>query len=83
MRHDLRGTRQLQRAPALLPLLVAVALPSAWGASTMARHRYVSWHRFVQQARAARLWPGSTGSAARPVLPVLPAQQGPVTAADD
>ncbi|MFI8825221.1 ABC transporter ATP-binding protein [Streptomyces sp. NPDC053431] len=41
--------------PVLLPLLVAMALPSAWGALTMARHRYVSWHRFVQHARAAKL----------------------------
>ncbi|MFE7550229.1 ATP-binding cassette domain-containing protein [Streptomyces gardneri] len=40
---------------ALLPLLVAMALPSAWGALTMARARYTSWHRFVQHARAAQL----------------------------
>lgn len=40
---------------ALLPLLVAMALPSAWGALTMARARYASWHRFVQHARAAQL----------------------------
>ncbi|MBT2489445.1 ABC transporter ATP-binding protein [Streptomyces sp. ISL-96] len=41
--------------PALLPLLLAMALPSAWSSLTMARHRYVSWHRFVQHARAAQL----------------------------
>ncbi|MFJ3905641.1 ATP-binding cassette domain-containing protein [Streptomyces sp. NPDC090025] len=41
--------------PALLPLLVLIALPSAWGSLTMARHRYVSWHRFVQHVRAAKL----------------------------
>ncbi|MFG3040931.1 ATP-binding cassette domain-containing protein [Streptomyces sp. NPDC048330] len=40
---------------ALLPLLVAMALPSAWGSLTMARARYESWHRFVQHARAAQL----------------------------
>ncbi|MFE9136280.1 ABC transporter ATP-binding protein [Streptomyces sp. NPDC007355] len=41
--------------PVLLPLLVCMALPSAWGSLTMARHRYVSWHRFVQHVRAAKL----------------------------
>ncbi|MFD7962315.1 ABC transporter ATP-binding protein [Streptomyces zaomyceticus] len=41
--------------PALLPLLIGMALPSAWGSLTMARHRYVSWHRFVQHVRAAQL----------------------------
>ncbi|WP_328885216.1 ATP-binding cassette domain-containing protein [Streptomyces sp. NBC_00316] len=41
--------------PLLLPLLMAMALPSAWGSLTMARQRYVSWHRFVQHARAAQL----------------------------
>ncbi|MEV7280048.1 ABC transporter ATP-binding protein [Streptomyces sp. NPDC093111] len=41
--------------PLLLPLLVSMALPSAWGSLTMARARYVSWHRFVQHARAAQL----------------------------
>ncbi|MFJ3581966.1 ABC transporter ATP-binding protein [Streptomyces sp. NPDC090127] len=41
--------------PLLLPLLIAMALPSAWSALTMARARYVSWHRFVQHARAAQL----------------------------
>ncbi|MFF8812226.1 ATP-binding cassette domain-containing protein [Streptomyces pactum] len=41
--------------PVLLPLLVAMALPSAWSSLTMARHRYVSWHRFAQHARAAQL----------------------------
>ncbi|MBD0711169.1 MULTISPECIES: ABC transporter ATP-binding protein [unclassified Streptomyces] len=41
--------------PVLLPLLVLMALPSAWSALTMARHRYISWHRFVQHVRAAKL----------------------------
>ena len=41
--------------PLLLPLLIAMALPSAWSSLTMARARYVSWHRFVQHARAAQL----------------------------
>jgi ATP-binding cassette subfamily B protein len=41
--------------PVLLPLLIAMALPSAWSSLTMARHRYVSWHRFVQHVRAAQL----------------------------
>ncbi|MDT9687366.1 ABC transporter ATP-binding protein [Streptomyces sp. P9(2023)] len=41
--------------PVLLPLLICMALPSAWGSLTMARHRYVSWHRFVQHVRAAQL----------------------------
>jgi ATP-binding cassette subfamily B protein len=41
--------------PVLLPLLALMALPSAWGSLTMARHRYVSWHRFVQHVRAAKL----------------------------
>ncbi|MGW0122281.1 ABC transporter ATP-binding protein [Streptomyces sp. NPDC003327] len=41
--------------PVLLPLLALMALPSAWGSLTMARHRYISWHRFVQHVRAAKL----------------------------
>ncbi|MFJ3099445.1 ABC transporter ATP-binding protein [Streptomyces hydrogenans] len=41
--------------PVLLPLLVLMALPSAWGSISMARHRYVSFHRFAQHARAAKL----------------------------
>ncbi|MFH8257684.1 ABC transporter ATP-binding protein [Streptomyces roseolus] len=41
--------------PILLPLLVLMALPSAWGSISMARHRYVSFHRFAQHARAAKL----------------------------
>ncbi|MFJ9890196.1 ABC transporter ATP-binding protein [Streptomyces sp. NPDC091287] len=39
----------------LLPLLAAMAAPRAWSALTMARHRYVSWHRFVQHVRASQL----------------------------
>lgn len=41
--------------PALLPLLIMMALPSAWGSLSMARQRYVSRHRFIQHARAAKL----------------------------
>ncbi|QEU76922.1 ABC transporter ATP-binding protein [Streptomyces nitrosporeus] len=39
----------------LLPLLAAMAAPRAWSALAMARHRYVSWHRFVQHVRAAQM----------------------------
>ncbi|MFD4233255.1 hypothetical protein [Streptomyces sp. NPDC058542] len=39
----------------MLPLLAAMAVPRAWSALTIARHRYVSWHRFVQHARASQL----------------------------
>lgn len=41
--------------PALLPLLLLMTVPSAWGAMTKARRRYISFHRFVQHARAAQL----------------------------
>ncbi|MGW3066737.1 ABC transporter ATP-binding protein [Streptomyces sp. NPDC001130] len=41
--------------PVMLPLLTAMALPSAWGSLEMARQRYTSWQRFVQHARAAQL----------------------------
>ncbi|MFB7513182.1 ABC transporter ATP-binding protein [Streptomyces sp. NPDC056144] len=41
--------------PVLLPLLLLMALPNAWGSLTMTRHRYTSWHRFVQHVRAAKL----------------------------
>ncbi|MEV0524558.1 ABC transporter ATP-binding protein [Streptomyces sp. NPDC050439] len=41
--------------PALLPLLVTMTLPSAWSALTIARRRYVSFHAWVQHARAGRL----------------------------
>ncbi|MFF8835723.1 ABC transporter ATP-binding protein [Streptomyces sp. NPDC015130] len=41
--------------PVLLPLLALMALPSAWGSISMARHRYTSFHRFAQHARAAKL----------------------------
>ncbi|MFJ9432632.1 ABC transporter ATP-binding protein [Streptomyces sp. NPDC101490] len=41
--------------PALLPLLMLMALPSAWGSLTMTRHQYTSWHRFVQHVRASKL----------------------------
>ncbi|MFE1378084.1 ABC transporter ATP-binding protein [Streptomyces sp. NPDC058740] len=41
--------------PVLLPLLVLMALPNAWGSLTMTRHQYTSWHRFVQHVRAAKL----------------------------
>ncbi|MEU5533207.1 ABC transporter ATP-binding protein [Streptomyces sp. NPDC020362] len=41
--------------PALLPLLVTMTLPSAWGALTNARRRYESFHTWVQHARAGQL----------------------------
>jgi ATP-binding cassette subfamily B protein len=41
--------------PALLPLLVTMTLPSAWGALTNARRRYESFHIWVQHARAGHL----------------------------
>lgn len=41
--------------PALLPLLVTMTLPSAWGALTNARRRYESFHVWVQHSRAGHL----------------------------
>ncbi|MFG2792266.1 ABC transporter ATP-binding protein [Streptomyces sp. NPDC048419] len=41
--------------PALLPLLAVMTLPSAWSALTIARRRYVSFHTWVQHARAGQL----------------------------
>ncbi|MFF8429321.1 ABC transporter ATP-binding protein [Streptomyces sp. NPDC016566] len=41
--------------PALLPLLVTMTLPSAWGALVNARRRYESFHTWVQHARAGHL----------------------------
>ncbi|UXY32537.1 ABC transporter ATP-binding protein [Streptomyces sp. HUAS TT20] len=41
--------------PALLPLLVTMTLPSAWGALTNARRHYESFHTWVQHSRAGRL----------------------------
>lgn len=41
--------------PALLPLLITMTLPSAWGALTNARRRYESFHTWVQHARAGHL----------------------------
>ncbi|WP_240135645.1 ABC transporter ATP-binding protein [Streptomyces sp. MUM 178J] len=41
--------------PALLPLLAAMTLPSAWSSLTIARRRYVSFHTWVQHARAGQL----------------------------
>ncbi|WP_225096544.1 ABC transporter ATP-binding protein [Streptomyces sp. CoH27] len=41
--------------PVLLPLLVTMTLPSAWGALINARRRYESFHTWVQHARAGRL----------------------------
>ncbi|MFB6615001.1 ATP-binding cassette domain-containing protein [Streptomyces sp. NPDC085524] len=41
--------------PVLLPLLVLMTLPSAWGSLTIAKQRYVSFHAFVQHARAGHL----------------------------
>ncbi|WP_373297019.1 ABC transporter ATP-binding protein [Streptomyces brasiliensis] len=44
--------------PALLPLLLTMTLPSAWGALTNARRRYESFHTWVQHARAGHLIAG-------------------------
>ncbi|MFF7979271.1 ABC transporter ATP-binding protein [Streptomyces sp. NPDC007901] len=41
--------------PALLPLLITMTIPSAWGALTNARRHYESFHVWVQHARAGRL----------------------------
>ncbi|MFJ4923393.1 ABC transporter ATP-binding protein [Streptomyces sp. NPDC088725] len=41
--------------PLLLPLLVAMTLPSAWAALTTARRRYLSFHAWVQHSRAGHL----------------------------
>lgn len=41
--------------PALLPLLVAMTVPRAWNSMAKARRRYISFHRFVQHARAGML----------------------------
>jgi ATP-binding cassette subfamily B protein len=41
--------------PVLLPLLVAMTLPSAWAALSVARRRYVSFHAWVQHSRAGQL----------------------------
>ncbi|MEV7543727.1 ABC transporter ATP-binding protein [Streptomyces sp. NPDC089915] len=41
--------------PVLLPLLVLMTLPSAWGALVISRQRYVSFHSFLQHARAGHL----------------------------
>ncbi|MBK0373755.1 ABC transporter ATP-binding protein [Streptomyces sp. RB110-1] len=40
---------------ALLPMLIAMAAPRAWSALAMARHRYASFHRFIQHVRASQL----------------------------
>lgn len=41
--------------PALLPLLVTMTIPSGWGALTVARRQYESFHTWVQHVRAGRL----------------------------
>ncbi|MFD3328408.1 ABC transporter ATP-binding protein [Streptomyces sp. NPDC058701] len=41
--------------PGLLPLLVLMTLPSAWSSLTISKQRYVSFHTFVQHARAGHL----------------------------
>ncbi|MFF7413241.1 ABC transporter ATP-binding protein [Streptomyces lydicus] len=41
--------------PVLLPMLVAMSLPSAWAALSVARRRYLSFHAYVQHARAGQL----------------------------
>ncbi|WP_328302418.1 ABC transporter ATP-binding protein/permease [Streptomyces sp. NBC_00435] len=40
---------------ALLPLLVLMTLPSAWSSLTISKQRYISFHTFVQHARAGHL----------------------------
>ncbi|MEV7425617.1 ABC transporter ATP-binding protein [Streptomyces sp. NPDC091212] len=41
--------------PVLLPLLVAMTLPSAWAALTNARRQYLSFQTWVQHSRAGHL----------------------------
>ncbi|MFJ3174727.1 ABC transporter ATP-binding protein [Streptomyces roseus] len=41
--------------PVLLPLLVLMTLPSAWSSLVISRQRYISFHAFVQHARAGHL----------------------------
>ncbi|MFF3337821.1 ABC transporter ATP-binding protein [Streptomyces flavidovirens] len=41
--------------PLLLPMLVAMTLPSAWAALSVARRRYMSFHVWVQHSRAGQL----------------------------
>ncbi|MCB5166486.1 ABC transporter ATP-binding protein/permease [Streptomyces bambusae] len=41
--------------PALLPLLALMTLPSAWSSLMISRQRYISFHAFVQHARAGHL----------------------------
>ncbi|MEV7416235.1 ABC transporter ATP-binding protein [Streptomyces sp. NPDC089919] len=41
--------------PVLLPLLVLMTLPSAWSSLMISRQKYVSFHAFVQHARAGHL----------------------------
>ncbi|WP_263164785.1 ABC transporter ATP-binding protein [Streptomyces sp. SCSIO ZS0520] len=41
--------------PVLLPILLAMTLPSAWAALTIARRRYHSFHTWVQHSRAGQL----------------------------
>ncbi|MGT2526124.1 ABC transporter ATP-binding protein [Streptomyces nojiriensis] len=41
--------------PVLLPLLALMTLPSAWSSLTISRQRYISFHAFVQHARAGHL----------------------------
>lgn len=41
--------------PVLLPLLALMTLPSAWSSLTIARRRYISFHTWIQHARAGQL----------------------------
>ncbi|MFE3329001.1 ATP-binding cassette domain-containing protein [Streptomyces sp. NPDC059176] len=41
--------------PVLLPLLVLMTLPSAWSSLMISRQKYISFHAFVQHARAGHL----------------------------
>lgn len=41
--------------PVLLPLLILMTLPSAWSSLMISRQKYISFHAFVQHARAGHL----------------------------
>ncbi|WP_217652433.1 ATP-binding cassette domain-containing protein, partial [Streptomyces aidingensis] len=44
--------------PVLLPMLLLMVLPSAWATLTVARHRYRSFHRWIQHSRGAGMLAG-------------------------
>ncbi|WP_241777908.1 ABC transporter ATP-binding protein [Streptomyces sp. CT34] len=41
--------------PLLFPMLIGMSLPSGWAALAVARRRYISFHSFLQYARAGQL----------------------------